>query len=111
MLSFIPAPGTPPQNVQVTARDSSSVVVSWREPEEPNGRIIHYTVYVNASVDGAMTSGPVLTHTISDLSPAQLVRVRVSASTQAGEGPQSNETAGVSRDGSKYYLYSNCCAP
>ena len=93
------APGTPPENVQVTARDSSSVVVSWQEPAEPNGRITHYTVYVNGSAD--MTSGPVLTHIISGLSPAQLVRVRVSASTQAGEGPQSNETAGMSQDGSK----------
>ena len=102
MLSFILAPGTPPQNVQVTAQDPSSVVVSWREPAEPNGQITHYTVYVNNS--GARTSGSVLTHTISGLLPAQLVRVRVSASTQAGEGPQSNETAGVSRDGSKYYF-------
>ena len=95
------APGTPPENVQVTARDSSSVVVSWQEPAEPNGRITHYTVYVNGNVDGSRTSGPVLTLTISGLSPAQLVRVRVSASTLAGEGPQSNETAGMSQDGSK----------
>ena len=95
------APGTPPDNVQVTALDSSSVVVSWQEPTEPNGRITHYTVYVNGSADGSMTSGPVLIHIISGLSPAQLVRVRVSASTLAGEGPQSNETAGVSQDGSK----------
>ena len=102
MLSFIPVPGTPPDNVQVTPQDSSSVVVSWQEPAEPNGRITHYTVYVNGS--GAMTSGPVLTYTISTLLPAQLVRVRVSASTQAGEGPQSNETNGVSQDGSKYYF-------
>ena len=98
------APGTPPENVQVTAQDSSSVVVSWQEPTEPNGRITHYTVYVNGSADGSMTSGPVLTHIISGLSPAQLVRVRVSASTLAGEGPQSNETAGMSRDGSKHHL-------
>ena len=95
------APRTPPENVQVTARDSSSVVVSWQEPAEPNGRITHYTVYVNGSADGSRTSGPVLKLTISGLSPAQLVRVNVSASTLAGEGPQSNETAGVSQDGSK----------
>ena len=95
------APGTPPENVQVTAQDSSSVVVSWQEPAEPNGQITHYTVYVNGSAGGSMTSGPVLTHIISGLSPAQLVRVRVSASTQAGEGPQSNESSGMSQDGSK----------
>ena len=99
-LYSTPAPGTPPDNVQVTSRDSSSVVVSWQEPAEPNGQITHYTVYVNGS--GTRTSGPVLMHTISGLSPAQLVHVRVSASTQAGEGPQSNETVGVSQDGSKY---------
>ena len=95
------APGTPPENVQVTARDSSSVAVSWQEPAEPNGQITHYTVYVNGSADGSRTSGPVLTHIISGLSPAQLVRVRVSASTLAGEGPQSNEESGMSQDGSK----------
>ena len=100
-LHFTLAPGTPPENVQVTAQDSSSVVVSWQEPAEPNGRITHYTVYVNGSVDGSMTSDQVLTHIISGLSPAQLVRVRVSASTQAGEGPQSNESSGMSQDGSK----------
>ena len=88
----------------MTARDSSSVVVSWQEPAEPNGRITHYTVYVNGSADGSRTSGPVLTLTISGLSPAQLVRVRVSASTLAGEGPQSNESSGMSQDGSKYHL-------
>ena len=95
------APSTPPENVQITARDSSSVTVSWQEAAEPNGRITHYTVYVNGSADGSRTSGPVLTHIISGLSPAQLVRVRVSASTQAGEGPQSNESSGMSQDGSK----------
>ena len=100
-LHFTLAPGTPPENVQVTAQDSSSVVVSWQEPAEPNGRITHYTVYVNSSADGSRTIGPVLTLTISGLSPAQLVRVRVSASTQAGEGPQSNESSGMSQDGSK----------
>ena len=101
LLHSTSAPGTPPENVQVTAQDSSSVVVSWQEPAEPNGRITHYTVYVNGSVDGSRTSGPVLTHIISGLSPAQRVHVKVSASTQAGEGPQSNESAGMSQDGSK----------
>ena len=56
---------------------------------------------MNGSADGSRTSGPVLIHIISSLSPAQLVRVRVSASTRAGKGPQSNESSGMSQDGSK----------
>ena len=89
---FSAAPGSPPQNVSLMAESSSTVLVTWLEPDEPNGVIILYTVYVNGRIDGT-TEGAVTMYTITDLLPYQLVTVSVSAHTAKGEGPESNATS------------------
>ena len=65
------------------------MLVTWVEPDVPNGVIILYTVYVNGSMDGT-TEGTVTMYTITGLLPYQLVTVSVSAHTAVGEGPESN---------------------
>uniref|UniRef100_A0A4W5M0I8 Fibronectin type-III domain-containing protein n=1 Tax=Hucho hucho TaxID=62062 RepID=A0A4W5M0I8_9TELE len=37
-------PSTPPAELQLSALDSSSVLVNWRPPVEPNGIIISYRI-------------------------------------------------------------------
>lgn len=47
-------PFDPPQNVTIANATASSITLFWHPPAEPNGIIIHYTVYYsdNNSVTG-----------------------------------------------------------
>lgn len=47
-------PFDPPQNVTIANANASSITLFWHPPAEPNGIIIHYTVYYsdNNSVTG-----------------------------------------------------------
>lgn len=43
-------PSTPPEELQLSALDSSSVLVSWRPPLEPNGIIIGYFILYSGNL-------------------------------------------------------------
>lgn len=43
-------PSTPPEELQLNALDSSSVLVSWRPPLEPNGIIISYWILYSGNL-------------------------------------------------------------
>lgn len=43
-------PSTPPEELQLNALDSSSVLVSWRPPLEPNGIIISYRILYSGNL-------------------------------------------------------------
>lgn len=43
-------PSTPPEKLQLNALDSSSVLVSWRPPLEPNGIIIGYFILYSGNL-------------------------------------------------------------
>lgn len=43
-------PSTPPEELQLNALDSSSVLVSWRPPLEPNGIIIAYRLLFSGNL-------------------------------------------------------------
>ena len=92
------APDDAPTNVTVTGVSSSSVLVTWTAPSLPNGIIIHYTLYVDYADGSAVvevnTQSSYTNYTIEDLEPYQFVRVQVSGSTAAGEGPLSNPAMG-----------------
>lgn len=45
-----PGPSTPPEELQLNALDSSSVLVSWRPPLEPNGIIISYSILYSGNL-------------------------------------------------------------
>ncbi|KAG7296730.1 hypothetical protein JYU34_020631, partial [Plutella xylostella] len=91
-----------PAEIKVLAQSSNSLLVSWKKPRQPNGRIIHYSVYVKpaASNDGAQThrvdgetGSEVYEKTYSldlkGLSEGRQYDVWVTASTVVGEGPAS----------------------
>lgn len=45
-----PGPSTPPEELQLSALDSSSVLVSWRPPLEPNGIITSYKILYSGNL-------------------------------------------------------------
>ncbi|XP_023267718.1 immunoglobulin superfamily DCC subclass member 4-like isoform X1 [Seriola lalandi dorsalis] len=89
-------PSTPPEELQLSALDSSSVLVSWRPPLEPNGVIISYMIlysgnlsqpehlWKNLSQDGSITSVE-----IQGLSSGTHYFFKLGASTEVGPGPYS----------------------
>ncbi|XP_069546589.1 immunoglobulin superfamily DCC subclass member 4 [Brachyistius frenatus] len=89
-------PSTPPEELQLSALDSSSVLVSWRPPLEPNGIIISYRIlysgnlsqsenfWKNLSQDGTITSVEV-----QGLSSGTHYFFKLGASTEVGPGPYS----------------------
>ncbi|TKS69849.1 Immunoglobulin superfamily DCC subclass member 4 [Collichthys lucidus] len=89
-------PSTPPEELQLSALDTSTVLVSWRPPLEPNGIIISYRIlyscnlsqpehlWENLSRDGRITSVEV-----QGLSSGTRYFFKLSASTEVGPGPYS----------------------
>ncbi|XP_053620359.1 cell adhesion molecule Dscam2-like [Plodia interpunctella] len=87
-------PGAPSQ-IKVLVSSPNSLLVSWKRPEQPNGEITHYTVYVKPvastsppqsyRVDATQESLRQVTLSVPGLSGAQY-EVFVRAHTAAGEG-------------------------
>ena len=100
MLLYYAAPGDSPQSVFIAISSPFTILVTWDPPLTPNGVIIWYTIYINTmavlSVDGRTTSA-----VVDSLSANTQYGVRVSASTQAGEGPVSEVAVIVTPESSK----------
>uniref|UniRef100_A0A8C6UVF0 Immunoglobulin superfamily, DCC subclass, member 4 n=1 Tax=Neogobius melanostomus TaxID=47308 RepID=A0A8C6UVF0_9GOBI len=89
-------PSSAPEELQLNALDSSSVLVSWRPPLQPNGIIISYTIlytinmsqsehlWSNLSQDGTIASVE-----IRGLSSGIQYFFKLGASTEMGPGPYS----------------------
>ncbi|XP_048487145.1 Down syndrome cell adhesion molecule-like protein Dscam2 [Plutella xylostella] len=90
----------PPSAIKVLVASSSSLLVSWRKPDQANGEITHYTVYVKTTSSSntpqsyrvepppdSQLPARHLTFELKGLSEGRQYEVCVSASTQAGEGP------------------------
>uniref|UniRef100_A0A669EEL5 Immunoglobulin superfamily DCC subclass member 4 n=1 Tax=Oreochromis niloticus TaxID=8128 RepID=A0A669EEL5_ORENI len=94
--TLVDRPSTPPEELQLTMLDSSSVLVSWHPPLEPNGIIISYWIlysgnlsepehlWKNVSQDGSITSVEV-----QGLASGTRYFFKVGASTEVGSGPYS----------------------
>ncbi|XP_076011854.1 immunoglobulin superfamily DCC subclass member 4 isoform X2 [Genypterus blacodes] len=90
-------PSTPPEELKLSALDSSSVLVSWRPPLESNGIIISYRIlyscnlsqpehlWKNLTQDGSITSIE-----IQGLSSGTQYFFKMGASTEVGQGPYSH---------------------
>ncbi|XP_018618739.2 immunoglobulin superfamily DCC subclass member 4-like [Scleropages formosus] len=89
-------PSTPPTDLQLSALDPNSVLVSWRPPLEPNGIIVEYRIlysgnssqpdhqWNSASRDGSVTSTEV-----QGLMSATRYFFKMGACTLVGPGPLS----------------------
>ncbi|XP_029577553.1 immunoglobulin superfamily DCC subclass member 4 isoform X1 [Salmo trutta] len=95
-------PSTPPTELQLSALDSSSVLVNWRPPVEPNGIIISYRIlytislsqpehlWNNLSQDGGwVAEGTIMSAEVTGLSSGTQYFFKMRASTEVGVGPYS----------------------
>lgn len=82
-----------PVNVMAWPEGAEAIGVSWKEPDEPNGLLTKYTV-VYSTLAGSSSSlvvdGNTSSTVIAGLLPCTNYSVRVSASTAAGEGKESD---------------------
>ena len=75
---------------------------AWLPPTIPNGIITGYNLYVNyndrSPITKIQSNSPITSYTVTELQPYQLIRVQISASTVAGEGPKSEPVSGRARE-------------
>ncbi|KAL4608298.1 receptor-type tyrosine-protein phosphatase F isoform X3 [Arapaima gigas] len=90
------APSSPPLHVQARMLSSSTMLVQWEPPEEPNGQIRGYRVYYTTNLQSPLstwqkhnTDDSRLT-TISGLQPDTTYSIRVLGFTSVGDGPPSD---------------------
>ncbi|XP_028035363.1 Down syndrome cell adhesion molecule-like protein Dscam2 [Bombyx mandarina] len=90
-----------PAEIKLLSQSSATLLVSWKKPKQPNGRLLYYTVYckATASNDGpqqirvdAQTNSEAYeksqTLELKGLVEGRQYDVWVTASTAAGEGPE-----------------------
>ncbi|XP_058870097.1 receptor-type tyrosine-protein phosphatase S-like isoform X7 [Acipenser ruthenus] len=90
------APASPPRNIQARMLSVNTMIVTWEEPEEPNGQIRGYRIYytmdpskpINAwqkhNVDDSRLT------TVGSLVAQETYSIRVLAFTSVGDGPFSD---------------------
>ncbi|XP_008276383.1 protein tyrosine phosphatase receptor type Fa isoform X9 [Stegastes partitus] len=90
------APSSPPLHVQARMLSSSTMLVQWETPEEPNGQIRGYRVYYSTDPDAPLsawqkhnTDDSQFT-TISGLTTDITYSLRVLGFTSVGDGPPSD---------------------
>ncbi|XP_075997691.1 protein tyrosine phosphatase receptor type Fa isoform X4 [Genypterus blacodes] len=90
------APSSPPLHVQARMLSSSTMLVQWEPPEEPNGKIWGYRIYYSPDYDTPLntwekhnTDDSRFT-TISGLTADITYNLRVLSFTSVGDGPPSD---------------------
>ncbi|XP_029283903.1 immunoglobulin superfamily DCC subclass member 4 isoform X2 [Cottoperca gobio] len=89
-------PSTPPEELQLSALDSSSVLASWRPPLEPNGIIISYRILFSGNLSQPehlweilSQEGSITSVEVQGLSSGTRYFFKLGASTEMGSGPYS----------------------
>jgi chitinase len=111
-LCFISVPSTPPGNIRVTAKTSTSISLSWTAPskDSTNGVLIGYRVHyddnrklikMNANVD---TSSDKTNLTLNDLGKYTNYAIKIAARTVRGPGLFSKLISVVTDEDSKYFF-------
>ncbi|XP_040511705.1 receptor-type tyrosine-protein phosphatase delta isoform X35 [Gallus gallus] len=99
------APSSAPRNVQARMLSSTTILVQWEEPEEPNGQIQGYRVYY--TMDPTQHVNSWLKHNVADshittignLVPQKTYSVKVLAFTSVGDGPLSSDIQVITQTG------------
>ncbi|XP_041435755.1 receptor-type tyrosine-protein phosphatase S isoform X8 [Xenopus laevis] len=90
------APASAPRNVQARMLRSTTMIIQWEEPVEPNGQIRGYRVYYTMEPDQPVSNwlkynvDDSLLTTIGSLLEHETYTVRVLAFTSVGDGPLSD---------------------
>ena len=101
-------PGSPPEDVSILSRTSTTLTISWDAPTQPNGIITRYDVTCMDDNDGQynenMTKGDIAIVTINNLLPYTYYLCTVMPYTRIGPGPGAN-TTGVTDEDSELVKY------
>ncbi|KAF7701955.1 hypothetical protein HF521_001238 [Silurus meridionalis] len=94
LRTFLEAPSSPPLGVRVTLIEGDTALVSWREPEQPNLIVSHYTIlyapqraWLAGEWHVLQREGSNTMALLEKLEPGNVYLVKISASNQAGDGP------------------------
>ncbi|XP_078241159.1 receptor-type tyrosine-protein phosphatase delta isoform X41 [Pogona vitticeps] len=99
------APSSAPRNVQARMLSSTTILVQWEEPEEPNGQIqgyrVYYTMDPSQHVNNWLKHNVADSHitTIGNLIPQKTYSVKVLAFTSVGDGPLSSDIQVITQTG------------
>ncbi|XP_051978490.1 protogenin B-like [Xyrauchen texanus] len=92
--TLLEAPSSPPLSVRVTLIEDGTALVSWKQPDQPNLPVTHYTILYASQNSWIAGEWQVLqregTNTMAlleKLESGNVYVVKVSASNQAGDGP------------------------
>lgn len=85
--------------INVVSASTTSVRIEWKSPSVTNGVVTSYTLYISTMYSDQNHSfvrmvGPTYQYLLMDLSPYQLVDVRILATTGGGNGPLSQHVYG-----------------
>lgn len=90
------APSSPPLHIQARMLSSSTMLVQWEPPEEPNGQIQGYRIYYSSELDSPLSTWQEQNTynskliTISGLTTNVTYNLRVLGFTSVGDGPLSD---------------------
>ncbi|KAM4739996.1 protein tyrosine phosphatase receptor type Fa, partial [Anableps anableps] len=90
------APSSPPLHVQARLLSSTSILVEWESPEEPNGQLQGYRIYYSSEPNNPISTWQI--HNINDskftsisgLTPNITYSLRMLGFTAVGDGPLSD---------------------
>ncbi|CAL9700303.1 unnamed protein product [Knipowitschia caucasica] len=99
------APSSPPRQVRGRMLSTTTAIIHWDEPEEPNGQVVGYRVYytidnllpVNQWEKQMVRSANFIT--IQSLTPNKTYYIRVMAFTSVGDGPLSQDLQIIAKTG------------
>ncbi|XP_067679322.1 tyrosine-protein phosphatase Lar-like isoform X10 [Haliotis asinina] len=105
----VEAPGSPPRNVQVRAASPTTIVVTWNEPEIPNGIIqgykVFYTLLPQKPIffwDVQEVTNDNRVTTITGLEPNKTYTLSALAFSGIGQGPMSHPIQVLTTQGVPY---------
>ena len=102
-----------PSTLTVSRRDGepNELLVTWSTPESPNGVILNYTMYCNASDSGdgdtatVVVPGSQLSAVVMNLTPYTYYDCYVTANTSVGEGNSSTVKSAQTDESGKSAIF------
>uniref|UniRef100_A0A8C9F824 protein-tyrosine-phosphatase n=1 Tax=Pavo cristatus TaxID=9049 RepID=A0A8C9F824_PAVCR len=111
------APASAPRNVQGRMLSSTTMIIQWEEPVEPNGQIRGYRVYYTMEPDQPVSNwqkhnvDDSLLTTVGSLLEDETYTVRVLAFTSVGDGPLSDPIQVKTQQGGEYLIRASFTPP
>uniref|UniRef100_A0A8D3DVT2 Receptor-type tyrosine-protein phosphatase delta n=1 Tax=Scophthalmus maximus TaxID=52904 RepID=A0A8D3DVT2_SCOMX len=97
------APSSPPRQVRGRMLSTTTAIIHWDEPEEPNGQVVGYRVYYTSDNTLTVNQKQMVRSasfiTIQGLTPNKTYYIRVLAFTSVGDGPLSQDLQIIAKTG------------